>query len=379
MSDQAGTAPWNTHTLFFEFVVEDTGPGIRKDLQEKIFEAFVQGDLRLTKKFGGTGLGLSICRQLATLMHGSVDLESTEGVGSKFTLHIPLKLTRTRTGSNATSIHEMQDGGSRRSSRSFGDIAKSPTPKPTAAAHSDAGPSSTANSAGFAPDSNTRLVGLSQPYFSTATAPMASPPVGDAKRKGSTSSRLRVLVAEDNKVNQEVVVRMLRLEEIFDVHVAKDGQEALDRVKESMEKDTPYDLIFMDVQMPNLDGRESTREIRKMGYGKPIVALTAFADEINRKECIESGMSDFMAKPIRRPALKSVLKQYCPPPPIEEEDEASEHKPSPVAAKTALSSETDPFSMVGRAPGLKHQRSEIEPISPATVPGLRQRDPGDVV
>jgi len=208
---------------------------------------------------------------------------------------------------------------------------------------------------------------------------MASPPVGDAKRKGSTSSRLRVLVAEDNKVNQEVVVRMLRLEEIFDVHVAKDGQEALDRVKESMEKDTPYDLIFMDVQMPNLDGRESTREIRKMGYGKPIVALTAFADEINRKECIESGMSDFMAKPIRRPALKSVLKQYCPPPPIEEEDEASEHKPSPVAAKTALSSETDPFSMVGRAPGLKHQRSEIEPISPATVPGLRQRDPGDVV
>lgn len=76
--------------------------------------------------------------------------------------------------------------------------------------------------------------------------------------------------------------------------------------------------------MPNLDGRESTREIRKQGYSGPVVALTAFADEINRKECIESGMSDFMAKPIRRPALKSVLKQYCPPPAILEVEEEKE-------------------------------------------------------
>lgn len=88
----------------------------------------------------------------------------------------------------------------------------------------------------------------------------------------------------------------------------------------------------------------------------------------------------------RRPALKSVLKQYCPPPPIEEEDEASEHKPSPVAPvgeKNALMKETDPFSLVGKAAGLKHQRSEIEAISPATVavppPGLGPRDAGDVV
>jgi len=386
MSDQAGTAPYNTHKLYLEFVVEDTGPGIRKDLQEKIFEAFVQGDLRLTKKFGGTGLGLSICRQLATLMHGSVSLESTEGAGSKFTLHIPLKLIRARSGSNATSIHEgMQDSRSRRSSHSFGDVPKTATPKPTDAANTDASPPSTSNPSPFSSDSNTRLVGLSQPYFSTATAPMASPPVGDAAtRKGSTSSRLRVLVAEDNKVNQEVVVRMLRLEEIFDVHVAKDGQEALDRVKESMATNTPYDLIFMDVQMPNLDGRESTREIRKMGYGKPIVALTAFADEINRKECIESGMSDFMAKPIKRPMLKSMLKQYCPPPPIEEEDEAGEHRPNPTAATNlALSSETDPFGFVGEAAGLKHERTEIEAISPATMsvprPGLGAKDAGNVV
>jgi len=101
-------------------------------------------------------------------------------------------------------------------------------------------------------------------------------------------------------------------------------------------------------------------------------------------------MSDFMAKPIRRPALKSVLKQYCPPPPIEEEDESSEHKPSPgapaggtVGEKTALTNETDPFSLVGKAAGLKHQRSEIEAISPATVPGARPglgtRDAGDIV
>jgi osomolarity two-component system sensor histidine kinase SLN1 len=87
--------------------------------------------------------------------------------------------------------------------------------------------------------------------------------------------KVRVLVAEDNKTNQEVVLRMLKLEDVYDVTVAKDGQEALDKVKESMERQTPYNLIFMDVQMPNLDGLQSTRLIRQSGFDAPIVALTA--------------------------------------------------------------------------------------------------------
>jgi osomolarity two-component system sensor histidine kinase SLN1 len=83
---------------------------------------------------------------------------------------------------------------------------------------------------------------------------------------------------------------MLKLEAIYDVVVAKDGQEAYDIVKDSMDQDKFFDLIFMDIQMPNLDGLQSTRLIRQMGYSAPIVALTAFAEESNVKECYDSGM-----------------------------------------------------------------------------------------
>lgn len=83
--------PINARTLLFEFEVQDTGPGIPPAQQQKVFEPFVQGDLGLSRKYGGTGLGLSICSQLAGLMGGSVSLKSELGVGSSFTMHIPLK------------------------------------------------------------------------------------------------------------------------------------------------------------------------------------------------------------------------------------------------------------------------------------------------
>lgn len=86
--------PPNAKTYLFEFEVEDTGPGIPENMQQRVFEPFVQGDLGLSKKFGGTGLGLSICSQLATLMGGNVTLASTVGVGTTFTMRIPLKYTK---------------------------------------------------------------------------------------------------------------------------------------------------------------------------------------------------------------------------------------------------------------------------------------------
>ena len=96
-----------------------------------------------------------------------------------------------------------------------------------------------------------------------------------------------------------------------DVTMAKDGQEAFDYVRESMTNQRPYNLIFMDVQMPNVDGLQSTRLIREMGYSVPIVALTAFAEDSNVKECMDSGMNGFLSKPLRRPAFKQVIKRYC--------------------------------------------------------------------
>jgi osomolarity two-component system sensor histidine kinase SLN1 len=83
--------PANAKPLIFQFEVEDTGPGIPEQLQGRVFEPFVQGDLGLSKKYGGTGLGLSICSQLASLMGGDISLVSTENVGTTFTMHIPLK------------------------------------------------------------------------------------------------------------------------------------------------------------------------------------------------------------------------------------------------------------------------------------------------
>ena len=134
-----------------------------------------------------------------------------------------------------------------------------------------------------------------------------------------------------------------------DVTIAKDGQEAFELVKESMQQSKLFNLIFMDVQvrlttitdgnppyadqlyqMPNLDGLQSTRLIRQMGYSAPIVALTAFAEESNVKECIDSGMDGFLAKPLRRPAFKQVLKRYCATiPEAAEETETKAPNPPP--------------------------------------------------
>jgi osomolarity two-component system sensor histidine kinase SLN1 len=165
-----------------------------------------------------------------------------------------------------------------------------------------------------------RLVGLSQPYFSVELpGAQGGGVIQSLSRKGG-GSKLRVLVADDNSTNIEVVSRMLKLEDVSDVTVAKDGQEAYDLVKGTMERNEPFDVIFMDVQMPNVDGLQSTRLIRGIGYKSPIVALTAFSEESNVKECINSGMDEFLSKPIRRPALKQVLKRFAT---IPEETEGS--------------------------------------------------------
>jgi osomolarity two-component system, sensor histidine kinase SLN1 len=147
----------------------------------------------------------------------------------------------------------------------------------------------------------------------------------------SDNGKLRVLVADDNSTNIEVVSRMLKLEDVYDVTIAKDGQEAYDLVKANMEQKQHFDLIFMDIQMPNLDGLQSTRLIRKMGYNAPIVALTAFSEESNVKECMESGMNEFLAKPIRRPALKQVLKKFAT---IPEEPETASISPKTTPEQT---------------------------------------------
>lgn len=350
--------PPNAKSYMFEFEVEDTGPGIAEHMQQKIFEPFVQGDLGLSKKFGGTGLGLSICSQLATIMGGTIGLKSTVGVGTTFTMRIPLKYVRDRASSTASSslASRPPSVGSL-----DGETIRNPLPKQSTVdihhvhshshSHSHGHSQQTAAPPATASvlDTQPRLVGLSQPFF--ATTPKHPPPTtttasGDVDDKmaaidramavkqaqqsssassGSGPGKLRVLVADDNSTNVEVVSRLLKLEDVYDVTIAKDGQEAYDLVRANMEHNLQFDVIFMDIQMPNLDGLQSTRLIRKMGYSAPIVALTAFSEESNVKECMESGMDEFLSKPIRRPALKQVLKKFAT---IYEEQGETETVPS---------------------------------------------------
>ncbi|KAI0466763.1 osmosensing histidine protein kinase SLN1 [Xylaria cf. heliscus] len=311
--------PVHAKPYVFEFEVEDTGPGIPEHMRTRVFEPFVQGDLGLSKKFGGTGLGLSICQQLANLMGGSITMTSTLGVGTTFTMRIPLKYTKDRSSSTASSSIKSRPASV---TSAEAEARRSPLPQTTAEAKASV------------LDQQPRLVGLSQPFFA-ATPKSGTTPTPDDQMKAAEKARankgegkLRVLVAEDNPTNIEVVSRMLKLEDVYDVTIAKDGQEAYDLVKANMENNTYFDLIFMDIQMPNVDGLQSTRLIRKMGYSAPIVALTAFSDESNVKNCIESGMNEFLSKPIRRPALKRVLKKFATIP-EEPENTSTSRRPTP--------------------------------------------------
>ncbi|RMD42594.1 hypothetical protein DV735_g2531, partial [Chaetothyriales sp. CBS 134920] len=301
--------PFNTKYLAFDFEVEDTGPGIPEDQQRKIFEPFVQGDLGLSKKYGGTGLGLSICAQLAALMGGAISLDSTPGHGSKFTMRIPLRVVPQGTPSTTSSIRRHSKAGSM------------PGDGSTTSAHLSSPYDRDVVKLADVP----HIVGFTQPYVglerSADSTNVKLKEIHQAEKEAAKEGqKIRVLVAEDNPVNQEVVLRMLKLEHVYDVTIAKDGQEALEKVQQSMATGgRRFDLVLMDVQMPNLDGIQSARLIREAGFKSPIVALTAFSEKSNEDECIASGMDYFLAKPIRRPALKHVLNKYAPIP--EEENE----------------------------------------------------------
>ena len=215
--------PKGARTLIFEFEVEDTGPGIPESQQQRVFEPFVQGDLGLSKKYGGTGLGLSICSQLATLMRGSIRLQSQVGSGSKFTMQIPLIFTKERTESTTSSDLGLN---SRRSSVNVGSNRNEVVTPQKNGSTSDLSIKSNGSGApalnGLNTPAKPRLVGLSQPFFATS-APLESPKQQlaaierVAAQASQNNDKVRVLVAEDNKVNQEVVLRMLKLEDIYGI------------------------------------------------------------------------------------------------------------------------------------------------------------------
>ena len=234
--------------------VQDSGIGIPAEKTEQIFEAFQQGDASITRRFGGTGLGLSISRRLAGLMNGQLTVISVPGEGSTFTLTLPL---------------------------------------PRARAPLDPALSPSARDGRHAP---------------LGDAPLAE---GDGDRLMTTElpRSPRVLLVEDNVVNRAVAEGMLTTLG-YHVSIATNGQEALDRLETE-----PFDLVFMDVQMPVLDGIAATRAIRQReGASRrtPIVAMTANAMADEKALCLSAGMDDHLAKPVRLAVLQDVLQRYAP-------------------------------------------------------------------
>jgi len=230
------------------FSVSDTGIGIPANRQDILFSPFSQVDGSTTRKYGGTGLGLAISRQLAELMGGMIGVDSKEGIGSTFWFTAVFEKQPLRPGSTE---------------------------------------------------------GLAEIEGESAIDRIAKRPAifRSLKRK------IRILVAEDNPVNQKVARAML-LKMGLQADVVANGLEVVNALQT-----TPYDLVLMDCQMPEMDGYEATRIIRQQGSkaqnpGIPIIAMTALAMQGDREKCIQSGMNDFIAKPVKRRELAEMLTRW---------------------------------------------------------------------
>ncbi|CCH61263.1 hypothetical protein TBLA_0E02100 [Henningerozyma blattae CBS 6284] len=303
------------------FEVIDNGPGIDQNLHDSVFKPFVQGDQTLSRQYGGTGLGLSICKQLCEMMKGTLELESELGKGSKFIYTIPLLQVG---GTKKDNDDNEEDHNDNTNSSVDIDIIEDTPVSITSSSqtHSDLNSlqSNSTNEVGLddsfsEAENDSTVASLDKSVLQKTRMDAQKVEANeiddiDHCNKG-IPSKLKVLVAEDNLVNQEVIKRMLKLENISDIELAFDGIEAFEKVKKNLLSYKKYDIIFMDIQMPKMDGLESTTKIRQeLKYEGKIVALTAFADESNIKECRDAGMDGFIEKPIKRVALHTLLEEF---------------------------------------------------------------------
>ncbi len=229
--------------------VTDEGIGIPADRIGELFQPFTQADGSHTRKFGGTGLGLVICKQFVSMMNGEIDVESEKGKGSRFYFSVQLKKQKNV-------------------SRKIQSNAK-------------------------------------KDFENKSNQIIRDPMVIEGLKK--ERNKYKILLVEDNLINQKVALRIINDAGYF-AQSAINGIEAIKAVKENS-----YDLILMDVQMPEMDGFTATKEIRKLNSDSskvPIIAITAHALIGDREKCIEAGMDDYISKPIIPDQLIKILDRW---------------------------------------------------------------------
>ncbi len=263
--------------------VIDSGIGISQRQLNRMFERFTQADPSTTRRYGGTGLGLAISKTLVELMGGTIGVHSQPGIGSTFWFTLPL--------APASQAQKETDGSA----------SAAPQAMPALAAESGLAPTAKLASApGLAAAPGMTTI----PVLVDAVASTAQ---GTARR-----GQGRLLLVEDNFVNERVAVYMLA-KLGHQVDVAKHGREAIDILGKSR-----YDLVLMDCQMPEMDGFEATRIIRDaasavLDHEIPVIAMTANAFPEDRARALACGMNDFLAKPVDRSVLATMLEKWLKP------------------------------------------------------------------
>ena len=362
--------------LTLHFTVADTGIGIAVEKHALVFEAFAQADGSTTRNYGGTGLGLAICSRLTALMGGRIWLESSLGEGSTFHFTIPFTVAEGDPGpdckTQAATLSDVpvlvvDDNATNRqilleTTRSWG---MRPIAVEGGTAALEALDQAEAQDAGYRlAIIESRLPGIDgfqlaerimevsqrriaiimmvtpgqrapvQPCRSHAMAVCVPKPLGPSELLSAaltalghtatdetlrlanraqpieSSRQLRILVAEDNLVNQKLVMRMLEKMGHLS-RLAQNGREVL----RMLESET-FDLVLMDVQMPEMDGLTATRKIREMATPAksrvPIIAMTAHAIKGDRERCLEAGMDSYISKPMTSQGIAAAIAEVVP-------------------------------------------------------------------